>query len=68
MRPHKIIHLAEIQSYTGLRSHQIRELIKYREFPYPLKLGEGQVGWLESDISDWQANLIERREWNSHWL
>jgi len=32
------------------------------EFPKPVKLGPKSVGWLESEIADWQKNRIACRD------
>jgi predicted DNA-binding transcriptional regulator AlpA len=59
-----------ILSYNDLKTRGIRftrqwllRLIHDGDFPQPIKLGQGHsVGFVESEIDDWIAKLIARRD------
>jgi prophage regulatory protein len=46
---------------TGLPRATIYDKISKGKFPRPIKLGERSVGWLETEITEWQkARVVER--------
>jgi predicted DNA-binding transcriptional regulator AlpA len=49
---------------VGLRSTQIDLLVHTNKFPKPIKLSPGgrAVGWLESEIAEYQAARIAERD------
>lgn len=56
-RPDRIIRLAEVQQRIAIRGKStIYRWVKNHEFPAPLALGGGSVGWRESDIDAWIAS------------
>lgn len=56
-RPDRIMRLAEVQQRIGIRGKStIYRWVQHREFPAPLALGGGSVGWRESDIDAWIAS------------
>lgn len=56
-RPDRIMRLAEVQQRIGIRGKStIYRWVQHREFPAPLALGGGSVGWRESDIDEWIAS------------
>ncbi len=56
-RPDRIIRLAEVQQRIAIRGKStVYRWIKNHEFPAPLALGGGSVGWRESDIDAWIAS------------
>lgn len=59
----RLIRLADLPQFVGLRRTQIGELIKSGQFPKPIPLSDtGRAkAWLESDIRDWQNRRIEKR-------
>jgi prophage regulatory protein len=59
----RMIRLADLPQYVGLRRTQISELIKSNQFPKPISLNDtGRAkAWLESEIRDWQNSRIAKR-------
>jgi len=58
----RILRLRTVEEKTGLKKSSIYERIKGGNFPKPIRLGPRAVGWLESEIDDWIAACIQRRE------
>ena len=60
----RLVRLAELPLYVGLKRTQIGELIKAGEFPRPISLSDTgrAVAWLESEIRDWQNRRLAKRE------
>jgi prophage regulatory protein len=61
----KFLRMAGVITATGLGRATIYELIAAQKFPKPVKiLGEGSkaVGWLESEIVEWQEARIAERD------
>ena len=52
----------EVERVTGLGRSTIYDKIATGEFPKPVPLSGGAVGWLESEIAKWQAQRIAERE------
>lgn len=57
----KILRLRELTAVTGLKRSAIYAQIAEGTFPKPIPLGERAVGWLESDIENWQQERIAAR-------
>jgi prophage regulatory protein len=51
----------EVERVTGLGRSTIYDKMEKGEFPKPVPLSGGAVGWLESEIADWQAERIAAR-------
>jgi prophage regulatory protein len=58
---HKIIRLADLPQYCGLKRTQIETLIAAGKFPKPVKLSDRRKGWLESELITWQQSRIAGR-------
>jgi prophage regulatory protein len=58
----RVIRLAELPAYTGLRRSQIDALIARGEFPRPVKLSTRRKAWLESEVAAWQGARIAERD------
>ena len=63
-RLHKIIRLAELPQFCGLRRTQIETLIAGGTFPRPVKLSARRKGWLEAELITWQQTRIALRDEN----
>jgi prophage regulatory protein len=61
-RLHRVIRLADLPDYVGLRRTQIDELIKQGQFPRPVKLSTRRKGWLEDELIVWQQARISERD------
>jgi len=59
----RLIRLADLPQYVGLRRTQIGELVKRKEFPAPIQLSDtGRAkAWLESEVRTWQLARIAKR-------
>jgi prophage regulatory protein len=58
----RIIRLAELPQYVGLKRTQIDQLIQEGRFPHPVKLSARRKGWLESELIVWQQQRIAERD------
>jgi prophage regulatory protein len=65
MEPLKVIRLAELTDFVGLRRTQIQDLISKGRFPRPIKLSARRIAWLASEIAEWQAARIAERDGGS---
>jgi len=58
----RIYRRGEMQAVTGYCIDHLYDLIRLKKFPAPVPLGPRAVGWLESDISEWQRQRIAARD------
>ncbi len=63
--PARIIRLPEVLSRTGLRRSSLYERIKDKSFPEAISLGGRSVGWLESDVTAWIMERVDRARQSS---
>lgn len=61
-RLHKIVRLADLSQFCGLRRTQIELLIAEGKFPRPVKLSARRKGWLEAELIIWQQQHIAQRD------
>lgn len=59
---HKVIRLADLPNYVGLKRTQIEQLISEGRFPRPIKLSARRKAWLESELIIWQQARIAERD------
>ncbi|MBB3288761.1 MULTISPECIES: AlpA family phage regulatory protein [unclassified Rhizobium] len=57
-----ILRRNDVQRLTGLPRSTIYDRISKGTFPKPIKLSTRSVGWLETEIADWQKARIASRE------
>ena len=57
---HAILRLPAVKARTGLSRSTIYQRVAEGNFPKPVNLGKRAVGWLESEISQHLAALVER--------
>ncbi len=57
--PDRVLRQHEVVARVGLSIETIYRRMKASEFPKPVRLGPGSVGWRESAINVWIANLPE---------
>jgi prophage regulatory protein len=60
--PHKIVRRKQLQQYVGIRNTTLDTLIEKGEFPRPIPLGTRAVGWLLSEVTEWQRRRIAERD------
>jgi len=53
--PQEILRRRAVEKATGLSRSTLYLLMTNGQFPRPIKLGPRAVGWLATEISDWQA-------------
>ena len=58
----RIIRLADLSQFCGLKRTQIDQLIHEGRFPRPVKLSARRKGWLESELISWQQARISERD------
>lgn len=51
--PLQVLKMRDVTRKTSLHRATIYRLIQRDEFPRPLKLSAGRVGWREDEVSDW---------------
>jgi prophage regulatory protein len=59
---HVILRRAEVQRVTGLPTSTLYDMMANGRFPRPVRLTSNRVGWLESEIKDWQQARIDERD------
>lgn len=62
MRQTKIIRLQAVKAWIGLSRSTIYLKISQGTFPKPISLGARAVGWVESEIAEWLAGRLQRRD------
>lgn len=58
----KLLRLPDVIERTALRRSTIYEMMSAGRFPRPVKLNLRSNGWIESEIADWVAARIAKRE------
>lgn len=62
MRNTNILRRPAVEAKTGLPRSTIYDKMAKGEFPQSVKIGARAVGWLESEIADWQQSRIAKRD------
>lgn len=60
----RFLRRAEVEARTGLSCTSIYRKIAEGGFPKPVPLGQQAVGWVESEVAEWQARRIAERDAN----
>lgn len=58
----RFIRRVEVEHITGLGRSTIYDKMAAGEFPKPVPISGGAVGWLESEIAAWQEKRIAARD------
>jgi len=58
----RILKLPDVTDKTGLRRSAIYARMAQGVFPQQIKIGPKGVGWLESEVDAWIADLVRRRD------
>ena len=56
---HEILRLPAVIKRTGLPRSTIYAYIEQNRFPSPIKIGVRNVGWVESEITEWIESRIQ---------
>jgi prophage regulatory protein len=57
-----ILRRVDVERATGLKTSSLYEKIKAGEFPRPVKINSRSVGWLASEVADWQQARVAQRD------
>jgi prophage regulatory protein len=52
----------EVESLTGLSRSTLYAMIARGDFPRPVRIAQGAVGWPEPDVLAWQQERIAERD------
>ncbi|MGH6748709.1 MAG: helix-turn-helix transcriptional regulator [Methyloceanibacter sp.] len=58
----RFLRIDEVVSVVGLPRATVYEMAANGKFPKQVRLSPRAVGWLESEISEWQAARIAERD------
>jgi prophage regulatory protein len=62
-KPHPVfLRRHDVQRVTGLATSTLYGLMQRGEFPRPVRITSGRVGWIESEVRDWQQERIAKRD------
>lgn len=53
----RLLKLAAVKDKTGMGSTWIYDRMKAGEFPRPVKISDGTVRWIESEVDEWISRL-----------
>lgn len=58
-----LLRRTEVQRITSIKSSsQLYALMNRGEFPKPIRLSAHTVAWVQSEVEDWIAERIQRRD------
>ena len=52
-----ILHLDEVIARTGKSRTTLWRDVRAGRFPAPVKVGANRIGWLETEVDEWQESL-----------
>ena len=52
-----VLHLREVVARTGRSRSSLWRDVKEGRFPAPVRIGKVRIGWLETEVMEWQENL-----------
>lgn len=61
----RLLRRPEVENITGLSRARIYDEMNAGRFPRPVRTGLRAVAWVESEIDDWQRQLIAERDANT---
>lgn len=54
----KFLRRPQVQALTGLPTSTLYDLLSKGQFPRPIRITPGRVGWLETDVIAWQQRRL----------
>jgi len=57
-----VLRRQKVQEVTGLACSTIYKMMSRGKFPRPIRIAEKSVGWLETDIAEWQRQCVAVRD------
>ncbi len=58
----QLLRRPDVEKRTGLKRSHIYALMKAGSFPQSVPLGGRAVAWIESEVDNWIAGRIEKRQ------
>lgn len=58
----RVLRLPDVQAKVGLRHSAIYQRMNENTFPRPIPLDGKAKGWLESEIDNWIAEQVAKRD------
>jgi prophage regulatory protein len=59
--PERILRKPEVRDRVGLSDTTLWRRVRDGEFPQPIRISKGSVGWLESEVDQWIAERAGSR-------
>jgi prophage regulatory protein len=57
-----VLRRGEVERATGFKTSSLYEEMKQGRFPKPIKIAARSVGWLSSEIAEWQKTRKAARD------
>ena len=57
----KLLRLPAASEKCGLKKSQVYQKMAVGAFPLPIRIGERQVAWLDSELDEWIAARVAER-------
>lgn len=54
-----MLRLPTVLNKTGLSRSSLYQLMKYRKFPTPVKIGVRSVAWVEDEVNAWLYEVVQ---------
>lgn len=58
----KLLSKRQVREMVLYSPQHIARLEKAKKFPIRVRLGQGRVGWVESEVEDWLTQRIAERD------
>lgn len=62
LAPAPVLRLRDVEALTGRKRSSIYEDMRAGRMPRQIKIGPRAVGWLRTDIEDWQSRCVAERD------
>lgn len=57
----KFLNSAEVTQKTTLSRVQVWRMVRKNEFPSPVEITEGRVGWVQEEVEEWMRGRAAAR-------
>ena len=58
----RILKMKSVADVTGLSPTHIRRLVEMQNFPQPVPLSAGRLGWVEAEVQSWLRARVDARD------
>ena len=62
----RFLRLPDVRARTGLSRSEIYRRIADQSFPEPVKIGQRSSAWASSEVDQWIAAVLDRRNGGRH--